>query len=178
MRIRRPSPAAAGRRKAFTLVEVAIASLLGTIILMFIGGIWQSFGRNVTAVVAEAAMAHDARMAMEVLRRDFNGHLADSPLGTTGEAKLVGRMVAGGELRLCYDMPPVNAAADWTTPDLVVVYSLTGDQLFRTVQGQSFLVAENVTAFAPLRLVDKTRVEIDLARDGSTRNLVFIAQDQ
>lgn len=166
-------------RGGFTLVETAIAAMISSILLMSMAGIWQSFGRSVSTCVAESRLSNDSRLLLETLRQDFAGTLQEAPTGLVGEGRLVGRLVVGSELRLCYDVSPLNGVADWMTPDHVVIYSLTNSQLTRTLDsGEPFVVADHVTRFEPTRNVNTTRVEIDLESRGSTRALIVIGQDE
>lgn len=163
------SGAGGRRRSGFSLVEVMIAALLSGLLLMFAGDIWYEMARSYTHTVAETRIAAEARLMVETLRRDLSGALPELPLGYVEDGKLVGQMIASGELRLCYDGPSsgvFNGSADWMTPDRVVVYGQVGDQLIRTYlpTGAAFVVADGVESFNLVDQFDSIRIEVTLSQ--------------
>lgn len=167
-----------GRRSAFTLVETAIAALISSMLLMTMAGIWQNLGRSVNLCINEAKLSSEARILLEVLRQDFAGMLAEAQLGAPNEGTLVGRLVSSGELRLCYDMEPLNETAEWASPDYVVVYEVANGQLLRTLNnGEPFVVANHVKAFEPRIKPNEVEIDVELEVDGSSKELQVVAHN-
>jgi prepilin-type N-terminal cleavage/methylation domain-containing protein len=166
-------------RRGFSLVELMVAIMLSSILLMYVAGIWQSYARSAAFTVASARVSAEARIALAALKHDFGGSLEESPTGTPSAALLVGRLVTGGQLLLCYDMPPLNGQADWAAPDRVVTYSLDGDSLVRSVDGgAAFVISRHVQQFTPQRLASRTEIDLTLEHRNEQRQFTFIAQDQ
>jgi type II secretory pathway component PulJ len=156
-----------------------VAIFLSSMLLIYIAGIWQSYARSATFTVASARLSAEARIALAALKHDFGGSLEEAPTGQRTEARLVGRLVTGDTMMLCYDMPPLNGQADWAAPDRVVTYSLEGDSLVRTIDGGSaFVIARHVQQFTPSRLSNRTQIELVLEYRHERRRFTFIAQDQ
>jgi type II secretory pathway component PulJ len=168
------------RQRAFSLPEVMIAALLSAFLLLMVSGMWSALGRSMAENVADGHVAADAALALETLRRDLSGNLPGANTGEKQQGRLVGRLVVGGEqLRLCFDGAPTNGEADWTGPDVVVVYELDTDHLVRTDQGTGtvFVVAHGVEQFLVTDEGTGVRIDLSLSRRGASRTYTFVSQD-
>lgn len=167
-------------RRAFSLVEVIIAGLLSTFLMLMVSGMWFNLSRAMSENVADSSLSTEARFALETLSRDLGGYLPGDTTGEKAQGQLVGQIIAGADrLLLCYDGAPANSTADWTSPDVVVEYTLNGDQLERTnnESGTLLIVARDVSGFVLTDLGSSIRIELTLERRDMVRTYTLIAQD-
>ena len=166
--------------RGFTLLELMIATLLSSFLLLMIAGMWASLGRSAAGNLADCQIAADALMALDTFRRDLSGTLPGSSLGGKQQGRLVGRLIVGGnQLRLCYDGNPANGIADWGNPDRVVVYQLDAGRLVRTdvATGASFVVADSAEQFCVTDLGTGVRIALTLGRRRVCRTYTLVTRD-
>jgi prepilin-type N-terminal cleavage/methylation domain-containing protein len=167
-------------RRGFSLIEIMIAAVLSTMLLLMVSNMWFSLGRSAAGNAADVALTAEARLAGESFRRDFSGCLPGAVTGTKRLGRFVGRMSpAGDQLLLCFDGSPANGTADWNAPDTVIEYSLQGDQLIRSDSqtGAEIVVADGVTSFDVEELSDGVRLDLTLQRRDISRTFNWITQD-
>ncbi len=140
-------------RKAFSLLEITIGTLMAAGIAVMAASVTVDLTRNMADNVASTRIASESRLAIESLRRDFGGNDPDRPDGDRSQWRLVGVQVpSADELHLCFDAD-VNRTADWASPDRVVVYDVQDNQLIRSD-------AENSRATVISHLVESFECEI------------------
>jgi hypothetical protein len=170
-------------RRGFSIIEISVTGVLLVLLSMLIANAWIGIGRPLVETTFRSRVAQESVLAMTSLARDFGGCLPDGSgaLGSKLAYQLVGRTQPGGsELWLCFDGGATpNGAADWASPDIVVVYQLIDSDLIRTDQstGAEFVVAKNLQSFA-LEDVGGA-VEITLAFDyhGIAESYTLVAKD-
>ncbi len=69
MVIRSPT---AGRRRAFTLMELMVVNVLMGLLIVLIAGAWRAFGPMCVEVIARSRVATEANMAAYALQKDVN----------------------------------------------------------------------------------------------------------
>lgn len=176
----RTHPVPGRRRGGFSLVEVTIAALLSSMLLLMVAGMWQSIGRSTRANLASVALATEARLAAEAFRRDFSGQFAGGQPGDKRLGRLVGRMIVdGNHLRLCYDGAPPNGEADWAEPDQVVEYFVDQQQLLRTdsQSAGALVVADGVIQFTVTDWGTGVRIELTLQHGNDQRIYTWVTND-
>ncbi len=118
---------------------------MGSIVLAM-GALWTGLLQPMSEESTRLRVSQEARMAVESLRRDLGG--GNAPIGVGGRdvGRLVGVREFDGELQLCFDGAPENGAAEWSSPDTLVTYTIDGGQLHRVDHEvkQSIVVAANV----------------------------------
>lgn len=168
------------RAGGFSLLEVTIAGLLSTVLLVMIGNVWRSFSLATRRQLDDVGLASDARLAQESFRRDLAGHLPGAAAGEPAVGRFVGRLCPqSGRLMLCFDGAPTNQTADWLAPDVVVEYSVENGQLLRTDNATNavLVVAEGVATFAATEQSDGVRLDLTLQRRDLIRTYTWIARD-
>jgi hypothetical protein len=154
-------------RAGFTVVELAISSLLMALVALLLSATWTAFCRPAIDAAARCRLAQEANLAAASLARDFGGTLADASgqLGAPTDGQFVGRMVPEPwYLRLCYHGggSTTDFTPKWTAPDTVITYYLGSNQLIRWDEnaGTQFAAANFVSAFQVTPLEDGTGVSI------------------
>ena len=155
--------AVSSQRRAFSLLEVTIGSMLAAMVAVMASGIAFDVSRHLADNIAESQVSAEARLAIESLRRDLGGCCPDATLGDRSRWRLVGRMIPSTrEIRLCYDADR-DASADWVAPDRVIIYSLDGNRLVRSdaVSGNVYTVARFVDDIAITAAANEITIAID-----------------
>jgi type II secretory pathway component PulJ len=164
----------------FTLIEVLFASGIMSLLVLLLSAAWSGLGRPSADAVARLRVAEEANLAAQSLARDFSGNLGEQTIGGKKLGRIVGRMVvAGPQLRLCFDGDPVNGAADWAAPDTVITYEVLGNRLVRAnlSTGTAFTVATNVDQVQLTAQPDGVRLDLTFSYRNVTRTYTIIAQD-
>ncbi len=137
--------------RAFTLVELMVASLLMTVLTVMTAQVWRFFSTEMKDLAGRARVAQELRFAMESICED---------MGAT-----VGAIVVEPDrVRLCKDAgTPPDGVANWAPPDIMVEYYLVGTQLVRddTSSGSQIVMADSVSQFA-VQDVSGTVVQMDI----------------
>ena len=123
------------KRRAFTLVEVMVASALTLVLALILSACWVSLGRPLAGMIGRGRLVEEIDLANTSLARDLGGYLANDAgrLGDKTQGPLIGWMQPlPNQLWLCFDGgPQPNGVAHWGPPDTVIIYRLDGDQLVR-----------------------------------------------
>lgn len=174
------------RTRAFTLVEVMIATTMTAFLFLMMSGMWVGLAGSMNDSLVDASISQEAHFVLEIMRRDLGGFLPGKEKKEADENKLVGRLATGtNELRLCYDgggkkHGELNDLPDWGKPDTVIVYEVQDEQLLRieqTNKGKFTVVANNITDFTPTQLANGVRVEFTITIDGNGKTYTLISQD-
>jgi prepilin-type N-terminal cleavage/methylation domain-containing protein len=177
------SSANRGRRRGFTLVEMTVVCFMLSLLASLMAGAWAAFGRPAGDVDARCRIAQEASLAAETLCRDLSGYLpgSDARLGGSASSKLVGRMEPENtSLNLCFDsQSSPNGAADWASPDTVVVYFLASGILNRWDQSANVVtpVARYVTNFQAVDQGGSVSIEITFSYRNFQRTYNLIGVD-
>src|SRR5438067_1080268 len=110
------------KRRAFTLVEMSVVSVLLVLLGLLLSQTWAGLGRPTVDLIARSRLAREARLATDALARDLGGCLAnpEARLGTSSQYRFVGRSQPNNQLWLCFDGGSTpNGTADWAAPDTV-----------------------------------------------------------
>lgn len=171
-----------GPHKAFTLVEVLVASGMMAVLAFLLAASWVGLGRPTASVIAHGRLVQEIGLAAAALARDLGGSLANPKgrLGGKQQAAFVGWMPrAGGQLWLCFDGgSEPDGTADWTPPDTVVVYLVEDHMLVRWDQstGTTFPVAQCVDTMTLGLSEDELRIELTFKHRDLKRSCVFLAR--
>jgi type II secretory pathway component PulJ len=172
--------------RAFTLVEVMVATTMTAFLFLMISGMWVGMAGSTNDSLIDASISQEAHFVLEVLRRDLGGFLPGQEKEEQDVNKLVGRLTTGAnQLMLCFDggkkkNDPVNGEPYWGKPDTVVVYEVQNEHLLRIEQAkkvESIVVASNVTSFSPTQLANGVRVEFTITHEGISKTYTLISQD-
>jgi hypothetical protein len=164
-------------QSGFTMMEVAVAGALMSLLVILISGAWRGLGRSSTDATARCRVAQEANLAAAALARDFSGSLPEEPTGRKADGRMLGWLVASGpELRLYYD----------GEPDTEVVYHLDDQTTYgkewkrlvrwNTDTGSEFTVATNVDAMELADLGDGVRIDLTFTFRNVTRTYTIIAK--
>jgi len=166
------------RRCGFTLMEVVVVGALMSLLLMLFSAAWQGFARPTSSAVRRARLIREAGLLVEALSRDVGGSLAEQPLGNKETSRLVGHtVIAGNELRLCFDGDPADEIANWALPDTVITWTLTGDRIVRSnlLSGAVITVADSVDTFTVVDLPAAVQIQVQFSDGELTRDLTLEA---
>lgn len=170
-------------RRAFTLLELLVASALMAVLVVLLGHAWYSLGRLTVDGLVRSRLTHEARLAIIALGEDLGGSLGDSDgrLGLPAHGKFVGRAQPGGtQLWLCFDGgASPNGSADWGSPDTVIAYEVQDGALLRSNQanGTQHTVARHVTDFQVVELGGRVQITLTLTYRTTTKTYTFVARD-
>ena len=120
----RSTRTSAPRRRGFTLIEMAVATLLLALLGVLLSDAVAAFARPANEVDHRTRVAMEANLAAEALARDLGGYLADSQAdpGTLTQYQLTprppGHIPADNKvLSLTFTKPE--------SPDVTVTYQMT-----------------------------------------------------
>lgn len=171
-------------RNGFTLLEVMVASIVMSLLVMLMAQAWSGLGRPTVDMAIRGRLAQEAGLAAAALAGDLGGYLSnpEGRLGTTASLPLVGRLQpTGSQLWLCFDGGPApNGAPDWGPPDTVIVYDVQGGRLVRTDQtaGTAVTVAQCASGLHVQDLGGgQVQVGLTLSFRGVTQTYTWIARD-
>ena len=168
-------------RRAFTLVEVMVATAMTAFLFMMMSGMWQTVGGSMNESLIDARISQEAHFVLEVMRRDFGGFLPGKEEEEEDENKLVGRLATGAnQLMLCFDSDEAEGLPDWGKPDTVIVYEVQKEQLRRieqTKKVESFIVASHISAFTPTQLAAGVQVDFTITYQGVSKSYTLVSQD-
>jgi type II secretory pathway pseudopilin PulG len=105
-------------RGGFTLLELLVVGMLGTLVLAVIANVWRWYGYAATQQQIAVSLAQELKIASEAIAQDYGGALAS-------------RTLDGSTLQLDLDGGAKNGAADWESPDTVIEYSTAAGKLLR-----------------------------------------------
>ena len=171
------SPKGNDRRSGFTMIEVAMAGALMSLLVILISGAWRGLGRSATDATARSRVTQEANLAAAALARDFGGSLPEQPTGTKVEGRLLGWLVTSGpELRLYYDGDPDSEIVYYL--DTQTTYGKTWKRLVRwnTDTGSEFTVATNVDTMELTDLGDAVQIDLTLTYRDLTRTYTFVGK--
>jgi prepilin-type N-terminal cleavage/methylation domain-containing protein len=170
-------------RRGFTLIEIAVSSVLLAMLVVVMGRLWYGMLRPTAYIAARARIDEEAALAAASLSRDLGGYYSDLN-GRTGIQplyKFVGRQeVNNTQLWLCFDGgDPPNGVADWASPDVVIDYELDGASLVRRNQftDTTFVVAKYVQSFEVVDLGDRVQIQLTFSYRGLTQTYTMVARD-
>jgi Prokaryotic N-terminal methylation motif len=167
------------RRRAFTLVEAMVVSLLMVLLSMLLSAVWSGIGRPLVDAVARARVTQEATLARASFSRDWGGSLSNS-IGIRAQDSLVGRQIIdGSELRLCFDGGSCNGSPDWAAPDTVIIYQIQANALVRLDQntGATFTVAKDVQSMDLTDLGYAVQIDLTIQYRDVTHTYTFVARD-
>src|SRR4051812_39181929 len=98
-------------RRGFTLMELLIVGILGAILITMTANVWRWYARTSHTMQEETALDRELKMAAQAIAADY------------GPALSV-RTTDGTDLEFDYDTD-ANGAAQWSSPDTMVQYTLT-----------------------------------------------------
>lgn len=169
------------RTRAFTLVEVMVASAITAFLFIMMSGMWRGLTENMNDSLIDARISQEAHFVLEIMRRDLGGFLPGKEKEEKDENKLVGRLAtAANQLMLCFDDDKADGEPAWGKPDTVIVYEVQDEQLLRieqTNKGKFIVVANNITDFTPTQLANGVRVDFTVTFEGISKTYTLISQD-
>lgn len=116
--------------RAFTLLEMLVASMLTILLALIVARAWGHLSTGLGDCAARARCAEELRLALHSLSRDLGSAVGATPL-------------EAGRLLVCIDGgDQPDGLAQWDQPDQVVEYVVRKGQLIRRpLQGSQELVA-------------------------------------
>jgi type II secretory pathway pseudopilin PulG len=105
-------------RAGFTLLELLVVGILGTLVLVFIANAWRWYSRSVQSLQVSTQLTRELKLASEAIAQDFGPAVA-------------ARTVDGSQLQIDSDDSLVDGVAQWGAPDLVIEYAVEGTRLIR-----------------------------------------------
>ena len=118
------------RGDGFTVIEVMLTGALMSLLAVLISSAWAGLGRSTADATARCRIAQAANLAAESLAHDFCGSLPGQITGKPRHGRVVGRLVAGSQVQLCFD-GDADGQADWAPPDTVITYEVQSSRLVR-----------------------------------------------
>jgi type II secretory pathway pseudopilin PulG len=106
-------------RRGFTLMELLVVGMLGTMVLAMIANVWRWYGHSVAQQQTVTMLAQELKLASEAIAQDYGYALAS-------------RTTDGAQLEMDIDGPAQEGTADWGAPDTVILYAVVSGQLVRT----------------------------------------------
>ncbi len=106
------------RHRGFTLLELLIVGIIGTMVLAAIANIWRWYGHSVSEQQTEVMLTQELKLASEAIAQDYGPALAS-------------RTVDGSQIQFDLDGGAEDGAAQWASPDTVVEYSIVSGSLLR-----------------------------------------------
>ena len=157
-----------------------VGGLMGLLVLL-VSEAWFGLGRPSTDAVARCRITQEAKLAAESLARDLGGSLPGQTVGRKEYGRLVGRLVVDdSQLWLCYEGEPVNATADWGSPDTVITYAVEDGRLIRSDKKTEtrFAVADNVDRMRLQQRLGRITIELTLSFRAFTQTYTFLADSR
>jgi hypothetical protein len=148
-----PNDRTACGRAGITVLEMVVATILASLLMVLLATTWANFGRPALEVEARARIEQEGIVAAHSLACDFGGFLADTP-GRTGDYQ------DGNSNPYQASNPPwglgtpgvliLNFYGASQSDAIAITYQLEGNLLVRTNSstGVTTVVARYVTAFS------------------------------
>src|SRR5438105_3786536 len=95
------------RRSGFTMLELLVVAMLGTIVVAFVASTWRWYARSVNQLHVESQLDQELKFAVTALAQDMGGSIAT-------------RTLDGNAIQ--FDIDDGDAAAQWAAPDSIVQY--------------------------------------------------------
>ena len=169
------------RWRAFTLVEVMVATAMTAFLFLMISGMWRGLTGSINDSLVDARISQEAHFVLEIMRRDLGGFLPGKEKEKKDENKLVGRLATtANQLMLCFDDDKADGQPAWGKPDTVIVYEVQDEQLLRieqTDKGNLIVAGSHITGFTPTQLANGVSVEFTVTYEGISKTYTLISQD-
>jgi prepilin-type N-terminal cleavage/methylation domain-containing protein len=123
-------------RSGFTLLELLVVAMLGTLVITMTANVWRWYGRSIKSMQVSAQLDKELKMAAQAIAADYGPALAV-------------RTTDGSDLQFDCDTDS-NSSAQWTTPDTVIEYTISGGMLIRRdlSTGIEIPMARNISALS------------------------------
>lgn len=120
-------------RRGFTLLELLVVGMIGTLVITMVGNAWAWYGRSIREQQLAVLLAQELKIAAEAIAQDYGPAVGSR---TTG----------GNNIQLNLDSPGGNGSPDWAAPDTVIEYSITSENLIRrnVITGAELPVAAHI----------------------------------
>jgi Tfp pilus assembly protein PilW len=132
--------------RGFTLIEMVVAAMLTTLVMMLLGISWMSFGRPAVDVECRARIEREGILTAQSLACDLGGFVGDAPgrTGTLSAYQFVDWDLSNNDVLL------LNFQESQGGGLVVISYQLQGSELTRTnsATGVTTTIARYVTAFS------------------------------
>ena len=104
-------------RRGFTMLELLVVGIVGVIVLMGIANCWRWYSKSVHATQVSTQLTKELKLAADAFAADYGPALAARSLdGTT----------------IQFDIDAnADGIAQWSEPDLVIEYTVQGENLIR-----------------------------------------------
>jgi type II secretory pathway component PulJ len=147
------------RRNAFTLLDVAVASVLTAVLATMLSSTWGMFSKPTSSLIAWGQLFQEMDIAVATLARDLGGSLPENPNGSNKRqgllvgCKTTNDLTYGDHLLLCFDggnAPDGLASWNSDTDDTIIDYYVDSSkrvlyrQNMKTGNGNAVVVASNV----------------------------------
>ena len=114
------------RRNGFTLLDVAVASVLTAILAVMLSSTWVMFSKPTSSLIAWGQLFQEMDIAVATLARDLGGSLPDNQTGNKNQWLLIGCKTTndldGDHLMLCFDGGnSPSGELKWTTTGNTII---------------------------------------------------------
>jgi hypothetical protein len=147
------------------LLELLIVGTLGTLVMVFITNAWIWYAKSSKSMHVSAELNRELKLAATAIAQDYGPALA-------------ARTTDGTQLQFDYDNNS-DGASQWTAPDNVVEYSLTGGKLIRhdDAAGTDVPLASSITAIAAEVVEGHLNVKLTATYRTTTQELTLQLRD-
>jgi len=136
-------------RGGFTLMEMLIVGLLGTLVVTFMSNATRWYTHSMLDLHASAQLGSELKIATEAIAQDFGRSIS-------------AQTTDGSDLEFNYDTNG-DSTAQWAAPDTVIQYKVQGGVLLRRdlTAGTEIAMARHITALTVTG--DSTQLNANLA---------------
>jgi len=153
------------RRSGFTLLELLVVAMLGTLVITMTANVWRWYARSIKSMQVQAQLDRELKMAAQAIAADY------------GPAFSV-RTTDGSDLQFDLDTDN-NSAAQLTTPDTVIAYALDNGKLVRRDlgAGTEIPMARNISALTVESIGGQLNVHLTASYRTTDQDLTLQLRD-
>src|SRR5216110_323152 len=141
------------RRRGFTLLELMVVGMIGTLIVAIIANLWRWYGKSVAEQQSAVMLAQEMKIASEAIAQDYGPALAS-------------RTLDGITVQI--DIDSGNGVADWAAPDTVIQYAVANGILFRQDLTNTSTIA--VASYMESMSAQVVEGHLEVTLNGKVRN--------
>jgi hypothetical protein len=147
-------------------MELLIVGILGAILVTMTANVWRWYARTANAMQVQTALDRELKMAAQAIAADY------------GPALSV-RTTDGTDVEFDYDTDG-NGAAQWSSPDTVVQYTITADNMLMRhdlAAGTQVPMASNISAFTTEVVSGELNVHLTASYRTTSQDLTLQLRD-
>jgi prepilin-type N-terminal cleavage/methylation domain-containing protein len=164
--VRRACQTRTTRRCGFTLLELLIVAMLGTLVIGFLGNAWRWYARSINDAHISAQLSRELKLAAEAIAQDYGPALAV-------------RGVDGTSFQFDIDSSGGDSVAQWDAPDTVIEYIVQGGNLVRRnlADGTEVPMAGNITDLSAQDVEGHLNVHLVAGYRTTEQDLTLVFED-